>query len=115
MPDVYIGMGQTAENVASLCGITREEQDEFAVRSQQRAERAIAEGFFARETVPVEVPDGAVVSTDDWPRPGTTHEKVAALRPIFRTGGTVTAGNSCPLNDGAAWRRCAWAEDKEWR
>jgi acetyl-CoA C-acetyltransferase len=102
LPDIYIGMGQTAENVASLRGITREEQDEFAVRSQQRAERAIAEGFFAREIVPVEAPDGTVVSGDDGPRPGTTYEKVAALRPIFRSDGTVTAGNSCPLNDGAA-------------
>jgi len=102
LPDVYIGMGQTAENVATLCGITREEQDEFAVRSQQRAERAIGEGFFEREIVPVELPDGTVVSADDGPRPGTTYEKVAALKPVFRAGGTVTAGNSCPLNDGAA-------------
>jgi acetyl-CoA C-acetyltransferase len=102
MPDAYIGMGQTAENVAGLCGITREEQDEFAVRSQQRAEQAIADGFFAREIVPVELPDGTTVSTDDGPRPGTTYEKVAALKPVFREGGTVTAGNSCPLNDGAA-------------
>ncbi len=102
LPDIYIGMGQTAENVASLRGISREQQDEFAVRSQQRAERAIAEGFFAREIVPVELPDGTVVSRDDGPRPGTTYEKVAALQPVFRTGGTVTAANSCPLNDGAA-------------
>jgi acetyl-CoA C-acetyltransferase len=102
LPDIYIGMGQTAENVASLCGISREEQDEFAVRSQQRAERAIADGFFAREIVPVETPDGTVVSSDDGPRPGTTYEKVATLEPVFRKGGTVTAGNSCPLNDGAA-------------
>ncbi|MBS1895067.1 MAG: acetyl-CoA C-acetyltransferase [Actinobacteria bacterium] len=102
LPDSYIGMGQTAENVASLCGISREEQDEFAVRSQNRAEQAIAEGFFAREIVPVELPDGTVVDADDGPRPGTTYEKVAALKPVFRENGTVTAGNSCPLNDGAA-------------
>ena len=102
LPDVYIGMGHTAENVASLCAISRERQDEFAVLSQQRAERAIAEGFFAREIVPVRTPDGTLVAGDDGPRPGTTYEKVAALKPVFRTNGTVTAGNSCPLNDGAA-------------
>jgi acetyl-CoA C-acetyltransferase len=102
LPDVYIGMGQTAENVASLCGISREEQDVFAVRSQQRAEQAIADGFYAREIVPVQAPDGTVVASDDGPRPGTTYEAVAALRPVFRTAGSVTAGNSCPLNDGAA-------------
>jgi acetyl-CoA C-acetyltransferase len=102
LPDVYMGMGQTAENVASLCGISREEQDEFAVRSQQRAERAIADGFFAKEIVPAELPDGSKVDRDDGPRPGTTYEKVAALKPVFRVDGTVTAGNSCPLNDGAA-------------
>ncbi len=102
LPDIYIGMGQTAENVATLCGISRQEQDEFAARSQQRAEAAIAAGFFAREIVPVELPDGTIVAADDGPRPGTTYEKVAALKPVFRTDGTVTAGNSCPLNDGAA-------------
>jgi acetyl-CoA C-acetyltransferase len=102
LPDVFIGMGQTAENVASVCQVTREQQDEFAVRSQQRAERAIAEGFFAREIVPVELPDGTLVLSDDGPRPGTAYEQVAALKPVFRTNGTVTAGNSCPLNDGAA-------------
>jgi acetyl-CoA C-acetyltransferase len=102
LPDVYIGMGQTAENVATSLGISREEQDEFAARSQQRAERAIAAGFFAREITPVTLPDGRVVDADDGPRPGTTPEKLAALRPVFREGGTVTAGNACPLNDGAA-------------
>jgi acetyl-CoA C-acetyltransferase len=102
LPDVYIGMGQTAENVATAYGISREEQDRFAVRSQQRAEAAIAEGFFAREITPVELPGGGTVDTDDGPRPGTTYEKVAALKPVFREGGTVTAGNACPLNDGAA-------------
>ncbi len=102
LPDVYIAMGQTAENVATSRGITREEQDRFAVRSQQRAERAIAEGFFAREITPLELPGGSVVDADDGPRPGTTYEKVATLKPVFRERGTVTAGNACPLNDGAA-------------
>ncbi len=95
-------MGQTAENVATLCGITREEQDEFAVRSQQRAERAIAAGFFADEITPVRLPDGELIAVDDGPRPGTTYEKVSALKPVFRENGTVTAGNCCSLNDGAA-------------
>jgi acetyl-CoA C-acetyltransferase len=102
LPDVYITMGQTAENVATLRGITRTEQDEFGVRSQNRAEQAIAAGFFATEIAPVTRPDGTVVSTDDGPRPGTTLEAVGALKPAFRPDGTVTAGNCCPLNDGAA-------------
>jgi acetyl-CoA C-acetyltransferase len=102
LPDVYIAMGQTAENVAELHGITRAEQDEFGVRSQNLAEHAIAEGFFAREITPVELPDGTMISTDDGPRAGTTLEKVARLEPAFRPDGTVTAGNCCPLNDGAA-------------
>ncbi|WP_026929784.1 acetyl-CoA C-acetyltransferase [Glycomyces tenuis] len=102
LPDPYIAMGQTAENVAALRGVTREEQDAFAARSQQRAERAIAEGFWARDITPVTLPDGTVVAADDGPRPGTTVEKLAALDPVFRPGGTVTAGNACPLNDGAA-------------
>jgi acetyl-CoA C-acetyltransferase len=102
MPDVFIAMGQTAENVASLKGVSRAEQDEFAVLSQNRAETSIDSGFFAREIVAVTKPDGTVVSTDDGPRPGTTLEKVQALEPVFRKGGTVTAGNCCPLNDGAA-------------
>ena len=102
LPDIFIGMGHTAENVACICQVTREEQDEFAVSSQQRAERAVADGFFAQEIVPLELPDGSVVCRDDCPRPGTTYEKVAALKPVFRMAGTVTAGNSCPLNDGAA-------------
>ncbi len=101
-PDIYITMGQTAENVASLRGVSREEQDHFALRSQQRAERAIASGFFAREITPVTLPDGRVVDRDDGPRPGTTYEKLAELKPVFRPEGTVTAGNCCPLNDGAA-------------
>ncbi|MFB6957039.1 acetyl-CoA C-acetyltransferase [Streptomyces sp. NPDC056309] len=102
LPDAYIAMGQTAENVAQLKGVTRADQDEFAVRSQNRAEKAIADGFFAREITPVTLPDGTVVSTDDGPRPGVTIEAVSALKPVFRPQGTVTAGNCCPLNDGAA-------------
>src|SRR5947199_249300 len=102
MPDIYIAMGQTAENVAGLRGISREQQDEFGVRSQNLAEKAIANGFWQREITPVTLPDGSVVSADDGPRPGTTMEKVAALQPVFRPDGTVTAGNCCPLNDGAA-------------
>ncbi|MEU6250389.1 acetyl-CoA C-acetyltransferase [Glycomyces sp. NPDC047010] len=102
LPDPYIAMGQTAENVAALRGVTREEQDAFAARSQQRAERAIADGFWAKDITPVTLPDGTVVAADDGPRPGTTAESLAALDPVFRPGGTVTAGNACPLNDGAA-------------
>lgn len=102
LPDVYIAMGQTAENVALLTGISREDQDHWGVRSQNRAEQAIANGFFEREIVPVTLPDGSVVSTDDGPRAGTTYEKVSQLKPVFRPNGTVTAGNACPLNDGAA-------------
>jgi acetyl-CoA C-acetyltransferase len=102
LPDVYIAMGQTAENVAELRGITRAQQDEFAVRSQNLAEKAIANGFWQREIIPVTMPDGRVVTADDGPRPGTTIEKMAALKPVFRPDGTVTAGNCCPLNDGAA-------------
>ena len=101
-PDVYIAMGQTAENVALLTGISREDQDHWGVRSQNRAEEAINSGFFEREIVPVTLPDGTVVSKDDGPRAGTTVEKLAALKPVFRPDGEVTAGNSCPLNDGAA-------------
>ena len=95
-------MGQTAENVAQLRGITRAEQDEFGVRSQNLAEKAIANGFWQRDITPVTLPDGTVVAADDGPRPGTTLEKVATLKPVFRPDGTVTAGNCCPLNDGAA-------------
>ncbi|MBM7366703.1 acetyl-CoA C-acetyltransferase [Gordonia hydrophobica] len=102
LPDVYISMGQTAENVAQQTGISREEQDRWAVRSQNRAEEAIASGFFAREITPVTLPDGTVVAADDGPRPGTTYEAVSGLKPVFRPDGTVTAGNACPLNDGAA-------------
>ncbi|KUI20145.1 acetyl-CoA acetyltransferase [Mycobacterium sp. GA-1285] len=102
LPDVYIAMGQTAENVALHTGISREDQDHWGVRSQNRAEEAIKNGFFEREIVPVTLPDGTVVSTDDGPRAGTTYEKISQLKPVFRPNGTVTAGNACPLNDGAA-------------
>jgi acetyl-CoA C-acetyltransferase len=102
LPDVYLAMGETAENVAELRGVTRQQQDEFAVRSQNLAEKAIADGFWAREITPVTLPDGTVVTADDGPRPGTTIEKLAALKPVFRPDGTVTAGNCCSLNDGAA-------------
>jgi acetyl-CoA C-acetyltransferase len=102
LPDVYIAMGQTAENVALLTGISREEQDHWGVRSQNRAEEAIKSGFFEREIVPVTLPDGSTVSKDDGPRAGTTYEAVSQLKPVFRPNGTVTAGNACPLNDGAA-------------
>jgi acetyl-CoA C-acetyltransferase len=102
LPDVYIAMGQTAENVATVFGITRRDQDEFACASQQKAARAIAAGVFDREITPVGLPDGRLLATDDSPRPGTTVPLLAELQPAFRAGGTVTAGNSCPLNDGAA-------------
>jgi acetyl-CoA C-acetyltransferase len=102
VPDVYIAMGQTAENLALLKGVTRQDMDEFAVRSQNLAEKAIAEGFWAREITPVTTPDGTVVSTDDGPRAGTTLEGISGLKPVFRPDGRVTAGNACPLNDGAA-------------
>jgi len=102
LPDIYIAMGQTAENVALYTGISREDQDRWAVRSQNRAVDAIKSGFFDREIVPVTLPDGSIVTTDDGPRPGTTYEAVSELKPVFRPNGTVTAGNACPLNDGAA-------------
>jgi acetyl-CoA C-acetyltransferase len=102
LPDIYIAMGQTAENVATLRGISRAEQDEFGVRSQHLAEKAIANGLIDAEIAPVTLADGTVVTADDGPRPGTTIEAVAALPPVFRANGTVTAGNCCPLNDGAA-------------
>jgi acetyl-CoA C-acetyltransferase len=102
VPDVYIAMGETAENVARLKGVTREEMDEFAARSQNLAEKAIANGFFEREITPVTTPDGTVVSTDDGPRAGTTVEALAGLKPVFRPNGLITAGNACPLNDGAS-------------
>lgn len=102
LPDIYIAMGQTAENVARLRGLDRKELDEFAVRSQNLAEKAIADGFWAREITPVTLADGTVVSADDGPRAGVTYEAIAGLDPVFRPDGVVTAGNCCPLNDGAA-------------
>ncbi|BDT91914.1 MULTISPECIES: acetyl-CoA C-acetyltransferase [Nocardia] len=102
LPDVYIAMGQTAENVAQLCGVSRAEQDAFGVRSQNLAEAALANGFWERDITAVTLPDGSVVAKDDGPRPGVTLEKVAELKPVFRPDGTVTAANCCPLNDGAA-------------
>jgi acetyl-CoA C-acetyltransferase len=102
LPDVYIAMGQTAENVAEYEKVTREEMDEFAALSQQRAVESQGNGFFEREIIPVTLEDGTVVSKDDGPRPGTTVEGLSQLKPVFREGGTVTAGNACPLNDGAA-------------
>jgi acetyl-CoA C-acetyltransferase len=100
--NVYIPMGLTAENVAERCNVSREAQDEWAVISQNRAVDAQESGHFDKEIVPVTLPDGTVVSKDDGPRPGTTMEKLAALKPAFKPDGTVTAGNACPLNDGAA-------------
>ncbi|MCZ4095808.1 acetyl-CoA C-acetyltransferase [Streptomyces sp. SID13666] len=102
IPDAYISMGQTAENLAAIKGVTRADQDEFGVRSQNLAEAAIKNGFWEREITPVTLPDGTVVSQDDGPRAGVTLEGVQGLKPVFRPDGTVTAGNCCPLNDGAA-------------
>jgi acetyl-CoA C-acetyltransferase len=102
LPDAYISMGQTAENLALAKNVSRQEMDEFAVRSQNLAEQAIANGFWAREITPVTTPDGTVVSKDDGPRAGTTLEGISSLKPVFRPDGRVTAGNACPLNDGAA-------------
>jgi acetyl-CoA C-acetyltransferase len=101
--DVYIPMGLTAENVARRCGVSRQAQDEWALVSQTRAVAAQASGHFDREIVPVTLPDGSAYTKDDGPRPNTTIEKLAALNPVFDPeNGTVTAGNACPLNDGAA-------------
>ncbi|MET7803715.1 acetyl-CoA C-acetyltransferase [Micromonospora chersina] len=102
LPDIYLTMGQTAENLAQVHDVTRADMDAFGVRSQNLAEKAIADGFWAREITPVTTPDGTVVSTDDGPRPGVTLEAVAGLKPVFRPDGRITAGNCCPLNDGAA-------------
>ncbi len=102
LPDIYIAMGQTAENVARMRGLDRKELDEFAVRSQNLAEKAIADGFWEREITPVTLADGTVVTKDDGPRAGVTYEGISGLDPVFRPDGVVTAGNCCPLNDGAA-------------
>jgi acetyl-CoA C-acetyltransferase len=101
-PDIYITMGETAENVAEREKISREEQDRYAVKSQDAAVHARENGFFDREIIPVPLPNGEMFSKDDSPRPGTTVEVLATLMPAFRENGTVTAGNACPLNDGAA-------------
>jgi acetyl-CoA C-acetyltransferase len=102
LPDIYIAMGQTAENVAEQEHVSRLEMDEFAVRSQELAVAHQTNGFFEREIIPVTLADGTVISKDDGPRAGTTLEKLSSLLPVFREGGSVTAGNACPLNDGAA-------------
>ncbi len=102
LPDVYIAMGQTAENVAQLEGVTRSELDQYAYDSQRRAGRAIETGFFERDITPVVLPNGTVVARDDGPRPDTTLETLGKLTPVFKDDGVVTAGNACPLNDGAA-------------
>jgi len=101
LPDAYLAMGQTAENVAQLENVSRADQDEFAARSQNRAEESLNNGFWEAEITPVTTPDGEVTK-DDGIRAGTTVEKLAGLAPVFRPDGTVTAGNACPLNDGAA-------------
>ncbi len=101
LPDIYIPMGQTAENVANLRGISREEQDDFAYESQNRYAKAKAEGFWEREITPIELPGGGTMTEDDSPRPAD-RDKMGELKPVFRPDGTVTAGNACPLNDGAA-------------
>jgi acetyl-CoA C-acetyltransferase len=102
VPDVYMAMGQTAENLALAKNISRREMDEFGVRSQNLAEKAIADGFWQREITPITLPDGTVLSKDDGPRAGVTMAGVEGLKPVFRPDGRVTAGNCCPLNDGAA-------------
>jgi acetyl-CoA C-acetyltransferase len=101
-PQAYIAMGETAENVADKYDISREEMDRYALQSQRRAVQATQDGTFAREIIPVPLVSGVTMTADDGPRPGTSLEKLAALKPVFREGGRVTAGNSCPLNDGAA-------------
>ena len=102
LPDVYIAMGQTAENVRELENVSRQEMDEFSALSQQRAVANVENGFWADEITPITLPDGTVVSADDGPRAGTTAEGLASLKPVFRPDGEITAGNACPLNDGAA-------------
>ncbi len=102
LPDIYISMGQTAENVAQLCDVSRREQDEFAHRSQQQYAKALADGFWEREIEPITLPEGQVLAEDESPRATTSMQRLGELRPAFRPGGTVTAGNACPLNDGAA-------------
>jgi acetyl-CoA C-acetyltransferase len=102
LPDMYIAMGQTAENVVEIEGVTREEMDRWGVRSQNLACEFVDNGFFANEITPLVLEDGTIVSKDDGPRAGTNYETVSQLKPVFRPDGTITAGNACPLNDGAA-------------
>ena len=102
VPDVYIAMGQTAENLALYKDVSREDMDHFGVRSQNLAEQALANGFWAKDITPITLPDGTEISKDDGPRAGVTYEAVSGLKPVFRPDGRVTAGNCCPLNDGAA-------------
>jgi acetyl-CoA C-acetyltransferase len=102
LPDIYIDMGLTAENVAASFGVTRSEQDAFSLRSQQRYAAALQDGFWERDITPITLPDGSIFSADESPRPSTTAEGLASLSPVFRADGSVTAGNACPLNDGAA-------------
>ena len=102
LPDIYIAMGQTAENVREFENVSRQEMDEFGARSQQLAVANVENGFFEREITPVTLPDGSVVTRDDGPRPGTTAAGLAQLKPVFRPDGMITAGNACPLNDGTA-------------
>ncbi len=102
LPDFYIAMGQTAENVRELENVSREDMDAWGALSQQRAVAAQERGFFEDEITPLTLPDGTVVSKDDGPRAGTTAEGLAGLKPVFRPDGQITAGNACPLNDGAA-------------
>ncbi len=102
LPDIYIAMGQTAENVAQSRGVSREDQDRWGVQSQNRTEEAINRGFYEMDITPITLSDGTVLAADDGPRAGTTYEKISQLSPVFRPDGTVTAGNACPLNDGAA-------------
>lgn len=102
LPDIYVAMGETAENVAEITGTTREEMDEFALLSQRRAVQSQDDGFFAAEITPLVGLDGSIIDTDDGPRRSTSAESLAELKPVFRPDGLVTAGNACPLNDGAA-------------
>src|SRR5437764_12166141 len=99
---MYIPMGLTAENVAEKSNVSRERMDEYAALSQNRAVEAQKNGFFEREITPYPLPDGTLATQDDGPRPGTTVEKLAELKPAFKEDGKVTAGNACPLTDGAA-------------
>ena len=102
LPQAYMSMGETAENVADKYGVTREEMDRYALQSHMRAVTATKDGIFAREIIPVPLSSGATMTKDDGPRPDTTLERLASLKPVFRENGRVTAGNACPLNDGAA-------------